>query len=60
MTMIFTVVKRRALPEIVEIIKRNAPTAFYSVEDVRQVSQGSPYPMRQRDIRLLESVGKED
>jgi uncharacterized protein YebE (UPF0316 family) len=59
-TMIFTVVKRRALKDVVELIKRNAPTAFYSVEDVRFVSEGGPYPLQRREIALLESVGKED
>jgi uncharacterized protein YebE (UPF0316 family) len=37
---IFTVIKRSALKDVVEIIKQFNPRAFYSVEDVRYVSEG--------------------
>lgn len=37
---IFTVVKRNNLDEVAEIIRRFNPKAFYSIEDVRFVSEG--------------------
>jgi uncharacterized protein YebE (UPF0316 family) len=39
-TIVFTVVKRQDLPQVIEIIKRFNPHAFYSVEDVRHASEG--------------------
>ncbi|MBD3236978.1 MAG: DUF2179 domain-containing protein [Candidatus Eisenbacteria bacterium] len=36
---VFTVVRRRQLPRVAEIIRRTNPRAFYTVEDVRAVSQ---------------------
>jgi len=37
--MIFTVIKRSQLGDVVEIIKKYNPKAFYSVEDIRFVSE---------------------
>lgn len=37
---VFTIITRRQLPEVVGIIKRFDPRAFYSVEDVRTASEG--------------------
>lgn len=37
---IFTIIKRNNLPEVVGIIKKHNPKAFYSVEDVRHTSEG--------------------
>jgi uncharacterized protein YebE (UPF0316 family) len=39
-TIVFTVVKRQDLPQVVGIIKQFNPHAFYSVEDVRHASEG--------------------
>ncbi len=39
---IFTIVKRRKLPEIIAIIKRFNPNAFYTIEDVRFVNETLP------------------
>ncbi len=36
---IFSIIRRQNLPEMVEMIKRFNPNAFYSVEDVRFVSE---------------------
>jgi uncharacterized protein YebE (UPF0316 family) len=38
--LIFTVVKRKSLREITEVIERHSPDAFYSVEDVRHAQHG--------------------
>ena len=37
---IFTVVKRSAIPEVINKIKKFNPRAFYSIEDVRGASEG--------------------
>jgi uncharacterized protein YebE (UPF0316 family) len=39
-TLVFTVVKRKDLHEVVSAIKQFNPSAFYSVEDVKTVSNG--------------------
>ncbi len=37
---IFMVVKRQSLPEVIRTIKEHHPNAFYSIEDVKSVSEG--------------------
>ncbi len=37
---IYTIIKRKALPEVEETIKRFNPRAFYSIEDARSVNAG--------------------
>lgn len=39
--MLFTVVRRRDLPTVLETVDRLAPSAFLSIEDVRQAHQGT-------------------
>jgi uncharacterized protein YebE (UPF0316 family) len=39
--MLFTIVRRRDLPLVLETVDRLSPTAFLSVEDVRQAHQGT-------------------
>jgi uncharacterized protein YebE (UPF0316 family) len=56
---IFTVVKRRKLPDVIAIIKRNHPQAFYTVEDVRFVAERyTPLPMDRREVFSLKSSKK--
>ncbi len=38
--MIFTIIKRSDLTKVLNIIKRFNPKAFYTIEDVRSVSEG--------------------
>jgi uncharacterized protein YebE (UPF0316 family) len=38
--MIFTIIKRKNVQPVVELIRTYNPTAFYSVEDIRHSSQG--------------------
>lgn len=42
---IFMVIKRQDLRQVIDNIKRFNPNAFYSIEDVRSISQGI-FPMR--------------
>jgi uncharacterized protein YebE (UPF0316 family) len=37
--MIFTIVKRKEVPHVIEVIHRYAPNAFYSIEDCKNASQ---------------------
>lgn len=37
---IFTVIRRRDLPRLLNLLRRNYPKAFFSVEDVRMVEEG--------------------
>ena len=46
MTIVFTGVRKRDLPRVVEILFRFNPRAFYSVEDVRHANEGSSLPGR--------------
>lgn len=57
---VFTVVKRRQLPEVVGIIQRFDARAFYSIEDVRSASEGifpTP-PPRPRVVASLVRTGR--
>jgi uncharacterized protein YebE (UPF0316 family) len=51
---LFTVVKRKTLPWVLELIKTTNPLAYYTVEDLRSVRSAGPIPTgRTRRIRLL-------
>jgi len=56
---IYSVIRRGSIADVVEIIKRFNPNAFYSIEDVRFVSEGI-FPSRQsfyrRGIRFLPGI----
>jgi uncharacterized protein YebE (UPF0316 family) len=38
--MIFTIIKRKNVPQVVQIIRKTNPSAFYSIEDIKNTSQG--------------------
>ena len=48
---ILTVVKRRDMNKVIEIIKKFNPNAFYSVEDVRCVNKGT-FPAQKCKIKI--------
>jgi len=59
---IFTVINRRDLDKVIETINSFAPKAFYSVEEVREVSEGV-FPISQEGFKnplRLFRQGKED
>ncbi len=60
--LIHSVIPRKDLPEAIEIIKQHTPEAFYSVEDVRMVSEGifppRPSSLRERLLDPLLSLRK--
>ncbi|MDF1526064.1 MAG: DUF2179 domain-containing protein [bacterium] len=42
---LFTILKRKALPAMVKLIKSTNPLAYYTVEDLRSVSSPGPHPV---------------
>src|SRR5262249_18510334 len=51
-TMVFTVVKRRDVPHVVDLIKAFDPNVFYAVDDVQAVEAGV-FPSRRQARWLL-------
>lgn len=57
--LIFTIVKRKKLPEVIDIIKTFNPNAFYTIEDVRFVNETlTAAPMGRRELFSLRSWRK--
>jgi uncharacterized protein YebE (UPF0316 family) len=50
---ILSVVKRRELPDILDIVKKHRPKAFYTVEDVRTIQDYRPISFRGSKYREL-------
>ncbi|MGB3948742.1 MAG: DUF2179 domain-containing protein [Bacteroidia bacterium] len=38
--MIFTIVKRKNTVRVIELIRQHNPSAFYSIEDIKEINQG--------------------
>ena len=53
--MIFTIMKRKNVAAVVDMIRQHNPTAFYSVEDIRHSSQGVFVP-GSRKMSLVNNV----
>ncbi len=56
--LIFSIIKRRKLAEIVDIIKKYNPKAFYTIEDMRYVNQTYPLPLTKRSLISYMSLKK--
>lgn len=54
----FMVIRRKALGEVLRVIKKSHPLAFYTIEDVRYVSQGLGTPLSRRHTFLSRRNGK--
>jgi uncharacterized protein YebE (UPF0316 family) len=54
--LIFSIVKRKKLPEVLAIIKRFNPNAFYTIEDVRFVTDIPWLPMQKKQLFNLKSL----
>ena len=48
-TIIFTIVKRKDIEKIIELINQSTPKAFYSISDIRAVSEGV-FPARDSSL----------
>ena len=59
---IFTVVKRQNIPKVINLVKKYNPRAFYSVEDIRYVSEVLPSYVRpwykKNNLKLIRSWRK--
>lgn len=54
---VYTIIKRSCLPEVISIIKQFNPKAFYSVEEVRSVNAGVfPIKNEMRRVRFINSL----
>ncbi len=59
--LIFTVLRRNHVSDVVKLIKKFNPNAFYTVEDIRYVREDNIYPLRSDTgpfRRLLSSIYK--
>jgi len=57
-SLIFSVVERQDLPEFISIIERFNPNAFYTVENVRYVSDGGLGPIETAENPIKELFRK--
>ncbi|MCU0433749.1 MAG: DUF2179 domain-containing protein [Bacteroidia bacterium] len=53
--MIFTVVKRANVPDVIDILEKHQPNAFFSVEDVRNAHHGV-FRNSQRKLNLVRTL----
>ncbi|RJP19574.1 MAG: DUF2179 domain-containing protein [Candidatus Omnitrophota bacterium] len=58
--LVFTIIKRKKLPEIIEKVNEFNPRAFYSVEDVRAVGEGifPPEPVQLGHLNVFRPLMK--
>ena len=56
--MIFSIVKRKDVTDVARIIEQSHPTAFYSIEDIRDTSSGVFRKGRRRTVLTLIFPGK--
>ena len=54
--LIYTIVHRNELPNVVEIIKRFNPKAFYTIEDVREVNEGIFFTRKHNTIHQFSNI----
>ena len=55
---LFTVVKRKTLPVVLELIRSTNPLAYYTIEDLRSVSSPGPHPPSRSRAFHLPSLRK--
>lgn len=55
--MIFTIVQRKNVRHIIEIIQQHNPSAFYSIEDIKNASQGVFTENSQKGFSFLRKIG---
>lgn len=53
--MIFTVVKRTSVPDVIAILEKHQPNAFFSVEDVRNAQHGV-FRSSERKLNLVRTL----
>jgi uncharacterized membrane-anchored protein YitT (DUF2179 family) len=55
--LLFTVIERKDLPEVVRLVESSQPMAFYSIEDTRMVKAGI-FPQDARDAPVIAASPK--
>ena len=55
---LYTVIRRKMLPDIVKTIRKYNPKAFYTVEDLRFVSSSGPVPLGSKKLFRFPSLRK--
>ena len=55
---VFTIVKRKDLEKLIEIVKQYNPKAFFSLEDIRSVSSGTFSPNKNRYFSWQNQIKK--
>lgn len=56
---IFTVVARKNLKQVIGVVLKHNPTAFYSIEDVRNAQSGVFSPSKDHSFFSLKRLGKQ-
>lgn len=56
--LVFTIIRRKNLKEVINIIRQFNPMAFFSIEDVRAVKEGVFPPSGNRSLTSIRSVRK--
>lgn len=56
--LIFSITKRKNLANIIAIIKKYNPNAFYTIEDMRYVNQTYPLPLTKRSLFGYLTLGR--
>ena len=54
--MIFTIIKRKNVQQVVHLIRKHNPTAFYSIEDIKDISQGVFTAKRPRNFASIRKM----
>lgn len=54
--MIFTIIKRKNVHQVVLLIRKHNPTAFYSIEDIKDISQGVFTAKRPRNFASIRKM----
>jgi len=54
--LIFTVVKRNRVGDVIDIIKKHNPNAFYTVEDIRYVLDRNVYPIEKEPASMFRGL----
>jgi len=53
--LVFTIIKRKDLNEAIEMVKKYNPGAFFSVEDIKMISNGVFSPLTKRSLASIRS-----
>ena len=55
--LIFTIVKRHQVGEVLEIVRKFNPNAFFTVEDIRFIQEDALYPLKASSENMFHRLG---